>query len=222
MNRFGKNQIWLGTIAAAICVTLVASAWPALAETMPVRQHDQGSVLEVPSNRYQQSNDSTIELPVQRLVVQIPERFAGCWRGQVSESDLTLMRMLAKPLVGGWLTKSYRVCFEREPGGLKARMTDSDVSPYDAVLEAKSVLAPIFASEGVIALSGRLRMVERPSYGPGDSSGPPGIVDERVRLEADLGDDGVMRVRGFVNGYYNGRPWFVAAWSGDFQLQPSP
>ncbi len=201
---------------------MLVALLPALAAPMPGRQHGQGPVLEVPSNRYQQGNDDTIEIPAQRLVVQIPERFAGCWHGQVSESDLTLMRMLAKPLLGGWLTKSYRVCFEREQGGLKARMADSEVSPYDAVLEAKSVLAPIFASEGVIALSGRLRMVERSSYGPGDSSGPPGIVDERVRLEADLGDDGVMRVHGFVNGYYNGRPWFVATWSGDFRLQPSP
>lgn len=201
---------------------LVTLIWPAFAQPLPGRQHNRGSVLEVPSNRDQQSNDDTIELPAQRLVVQIPERFAGCWHGQVSESDLTLMRMLAKPLLGGWLTKHYRVCFEREQGGLKARMADSDVSPYDAVLEAKSVLAPIFAGESVVALSGRLRMVERPSYGPGDSSGPPGIVDERVRLEADLGDDGVMRVRGFVDGYYNGRPWFVAAWNGDFQPQPSP
>ena len=201
---------------------LLTPVWPAFAGPLPGRQHDQGSVLEVPSNRDQQSNGDTFELPAQRLVVQIPQRFAGCWRGQVSESDLTLMRMLAKPPFGGWLTKHYRVCFEREPGGFKATMVNSDVSSYEAVLEAKSALVPVFASESVIALSGRLRMVERLSDALGGLSGPPGIVDERVRLEADLGDDGVMRVRGFVKGYYNGRPWFVATWSGDFQLQPSP
>ncbi len=211
-----------GAIAAAIYAMLMASVWSAVAAPMPGRQHDQGPVLEVPSDRYQQGNDNTIEIPTQRLIVQIPERFAGCWHGQVSESDLTLMRMLSEPLLGGWLTKHYRVCFERDPKGLKAKIVESDVSPHDAVLEAKSSLAPIFASENKLALSGRLRMVERASYGAGDSSGPPGIVDERVRLEADLDQDGVMRVRGFVNGYYNGRPWFVATWSRDFRLQSSP
>lgn len=178
--------------------------------------------MEVPSNRDQQSNGGTVELPAQHPVLQIPQQFAGCWLGQVSESDLTLMQMLAKPLIGGWLTKHYRVCFERAPGGFKATMVDSDVSPYEAVLEAKSALVPVFASESAVALSGRLRMVERSSDPQGGLSGPPGIVDERVRLEGNLGEDGVMRVRGFVKGYYNGRPWFVAAWNGDFQPQPSP
>ena len=48
------------------------------------------------------------------------------------------------------------------------------------------------------------------------------VVDERVQLNGSLDYRGVMRVEGLVKGYYNGREWFLAAWTSDFQRQSSP
>lgn len=189
-----------------------------------MRQHNQDAVLEVPSNAHQRFNDdAAADAADPGPVVQIPQRFAGCWAGEVSESDLTRVRMITTPMIGAWLTKQYRVCFVQEPTGLKATLVDSNVAPHEAVLQSKSVMTPLFASEGAITLSGSLRLIERGSadvFNP--SSEMTGVVDERVRLEGSLDYSGVMRVRGAVTGYYNGRAWFLAAWTSDFQRQSSP
>ncbi len=131
--------------------------------------------------------------------------------------------MITTPMIGAWLTKQYRVCFVQEPAGLRASLVDSNVAPHEAVLQSKSTMTPVFASEGAVTLSGSLRLIERGSadvFNP--SSETTGIVDERVRLDGSLDYSGVMRVRGAVTGYYNGRAWFLAAWTSDFQRQPPP
>ena len=197
---------------------------PVLATPLIGRQQDQGSVLEVPKLNPQQSNatDAATENPGPGPVIQIPQRFLGCWSGAVSESDLTGLRMITTPIIGAWLTKQYRVCFEREPSGLRATLADSSVMHHRAVLEAKSEMIPISASDDAISLKGSLRMLERNGVDPKDPSLKlTSVVDEKVQLEGNL-DGGVMRVRGYVKGYYNGRAWFLAAWTSDFQRQESP
>jgi hypothetical protein len=196
-----------------------------LATPLLVRQHNQDSVLEVPTIGHQPSNDdaAAAEIANPGPVVQIPQRFAGCWTGEVSESDLTRVQMITTPSIGAWLTKQYRVCFEHEPTGLRTTLVDSNVARHESVLEAKSVMTPVSASEGAIMLSGSLRLIERSAADVFNrSSEMTGVVDERVRLEGSLDYSGVMRVRGFVKGYYNGRAWFLAAWTSDFQRQSSP
>jgi len=195
-----------------------------LATPLLVRQHNQDSVLEVPTIGHQAPNDdAAADAAGPGPVVQIPQRFAGCWAGEVSESDLTRVRMITTPMIGAWLTKQYRVCFVQEPAGLRATLVDSNVAPHEAVLQSKSVMTPVFASEGAIALSGDLRLVERSSADVlARSAEMTDVVDERVQLNGSLDYSGVMRVRGVVKGYYNGRAWFLAAWTSDFQRQSSP
>lgn len=211
-------------LAGALIAIISMIGSPLSATPLVGRQHDQGSVLEVPSMGPQQHNDDdTNEIPNPGPVVQIPQRFLGCWTGAVSESDLTRLRMLTMPIIGAWLTKQYRVCFEREPAGLKATLADSNVERHKAVLVAKSQMTPVSASEDAVTLNGSLRMLERNSTGLLDPSlTVTSIVDEQVRLEGNLDRSGVMRVRGFVKGYYNGHAWFVASWTSDFQHQSSP
>jgi len=212
-------------ISAAALAALIALGPPAFAAPLIGRQQDQGSTLEVPNLGHQPSSDDTppIAIPNPGPMIQIPQRFLGCWTGAVSESDLTRLHMITSPIIGAWLTKQYRVCFEREPGGLKATLVDSDVQRHQAVVEAKSEMTPISANEDAIILSGNLRMVERNAVqGVGAPLKVTSIVDENVRLEGLLDPSGVMRVRGFVKGYYNGREWFLASWASDFQHQQSP
>jgi len=212
-------------LAGALIAAVSMIGSPLSATPLLGRQHDQGSVLEVPSMGPQQRNedDDASDLPNPGSVVQIPQRFLGCWTGAVSESELTHLRMLTTPIIGAWLTKQYRVCFEREPAGLKATLADSNVERHKAVLVAKSEMTPVSASDDAVTLNGSLRMLERNSSNLLDPSlTVTSIVDEQVRLEGNLDPSGVMRVRGFVKGYYNGHAWFLAAWTSDFQHQSSP
>jgi hypothetical protein len=212
-------------VCAAACAAFIALGPPAFATPLIGRQQDQGSVLEVPNLGHQPSGADTdsIAIPNPGPMIQIPQRFLGCWTGAVSESDLTRLRMITTPIIGAWLTKQYRVCFEREPGGLKATLVDSNVARHQAVVEAKSEMTPISANEDAVILSGNLRMVERNAVDRfGSILHVTSIVDENVRLEGLLDPSGVMRVRGFVKGYYNGREWFLASWASDFQHQQSP
>jgi len=187
------------------------------------RQHDEGAVLEVPAIAHQRPFDAAAtNLSGPGPVVQIPQRFAGCWTGQVSESDLTRVRMIDTPMIGAWLTKQYRVCFSEERTGLKATLADSSVARHEQVLQAKSTMTPVFASEGAIALRGDLRLVERSPAAFPSAWKRADVVEEQVELKGSLDYRGVMRVEGFVEGYYNGRAWFLAAWASDFRRQPSP
>jgi len=206
----------------SLCVILLvgAIASPSFAGPLVGRQSDRISFLELPSNKGLHSDNDTAEIPGAIAAVEIPQRFAGCWLGQVSESDLTLIQILAKPVLSGWLTKHYRVCFEREGSGFKTILVDGEVAPYEAVLETRSVLTVVSASQSAIGMRGSLKMVERLSDVFGLTSGPPRMVDEHLHLEGNLSADGVMRVRGLVKGYHNGEPWFVANWNSDFQYEP--
>ncbi len=209
-------------IVGSICVIVLAGAIasPSFAGPLVGRQSERISFLELPSNNGLHTDNDTAEIPGAVAAVEIPRRFAGCWLGQVSESNLTLIKILAKPGLSGWLTKHYRVCFEREATGFKTVLADGDVAPHEAVLEARSVLTVVSASHSAIAMRGSLKMVERLSDVFGLTSVPPGMVDEHLHLEGNLSGDGVMRVQGLVKGYHNGKPWFVANWNSDFQYEP--
>ncbi|MGD0075135.1 MAG: hypothetical protein ABSD31_12475, partial [Candidatus Binataceae bacterium] len=194
----------------SLIVVLIGTVSPAFATPLLVHQPNQDSVLEVPSINYQQPNDeASTDSAGPGPAVQIPQRFAGCWAGEVSQSDLTQVNMITKPMIGAWLTKQYRVCFVQEATGLKASLVASSVERHELVLQAQSMMTPVFANAGAVGLLGELRMVEQASNGTlrasYNMSGETGdVVEERVQLKGSLDYRGVMRVEGRVKGYYNG------------------
>ncbi len=216
------------TILFASVSLVLLSQHPAYGVPLTGRQHDEGPVLEVPSKQGAGAGKDHIFDPSNQMrdshqVVQIPQQFLGCWQGEVSTGDLTMMEVFTHPIIGRWLTKHYELCFERTPvGDFKVTMTNSNVEKHAAVVDSHSSLEPIRASADSLALTGRLKMAELSMNMLGEINGPMGEVDERVRLEGHLDSAGEMHVQGHVDGYYEGRPWFIAAWRTNFRRASIP
>ncbi len=212
----------------ALCLSTSVSAAPTISSQSGVgsqlnstNRKQGGGTLELPSTTTNQH--STDNGTRSGQVAQIPQRFLGCWEGQVSEANLTDLDVFSRPILGRWLTKNYELCFVRTPeGAFEATMATGSVEPHIAVIDVHSHLVPTASSPERLALVGDLKIEERAMTLSGYVSGPAGVVHERVRLDGHLRNERLMEVVGDVDGSYNDAPWFTAAWRTDFRRKTSP
>ena len=218
-TKAGHKVLAARAIASAVVAGAVLAGAHGWADPLIKSQSEPAQTQEIPQVRRQTKHRSSHGKTMRSQVVEIPQRFLGCWSGAVSEAQLTKLELLSPPRIDVWLTKNYRVCFVRQGAELKVTIADSGVDHHGQVLRATSSLEPTRAGGNQVELGGWLTLIERTSDTFGVSAGPPAVVVEQVKLQGELREDNAMTVRGEVMGYYNGRPWWVGQWNCNFERQ---
>jgi len=220
INGLQSNQLKNLTKLVCFTVTLLTSL-AVRAEPVLRNQNASNQTLEIPQTSKQSGQHSLGAVAPKSQVVEIPQRFLGCWRGEVHTENLLGIEMLSPPPISGWLTKIYKVCFVREADNtLKVTLVDSSVAPHEQVLRSSSTLKPVGAGDNRVELVGWLTMVERTASLFSLAPGPIAVVREHVKLDGRLLGKNTMEVAGEVEGYYNGHPWWIGHWICNFQHEP--
>jgi hypothetical protein len=219
-SKASKNNHTARRLASVLVISLVLMAVAARADPVIKSQSEPTQMQEIPQVHRQTGHHSSHRKVLRSQVVEIPQRFLGCWSGAVSAAQLTKLELLSPPRIDIWLTKNYRVCFARDGTELKVTIADSSVDHHGQVLRATSNLEPISASGNQVELGGWLTLIERTSSMPDNPYSPPAVVLEQVKLWGELRQDSAMAVRAQVIGYYNGRLWWIGHWNCNFERQP--
>src|SRR5260370_35067061 len=110
LSASGLRGSGVATLLASLSLVLLALQ-PAYGVPLTGRQHDEGPVLEVPSKQGAGAGkdhifDPSTQMSDSHQVVQIPQQFLGCWQGEVSTENLTMMEVCKPPIVSRWFTNN--------------------------------------------------------------------------------------------------------------------
>jgi hypothetical protein len=155
------------------------------------------------------------------LEISLPKIFAGCWQGVVPSLDSQVY--LGGPGIGAWMTKTYRLCYERVNEG-PFTLTFGDTGLENSVLTRLHGVSnvngqvQVLSSDGASRASIRayLHFQEAPLLLGLVPLGLTGQVDETNTLSCIVNPDSTMFVQASVLGQFNGRPWIAAKWHATF------
>lgn len=150
----------------------------------------------------------------------LPQVFDGCWSGSVEKLDS--IDLFRPPQVTLWVTKTYRLCYQRDGNGSsQPTLTEAGLNREIAsrlgtevgnVIGHLKVVSTDFRTKA--EMRAFLHFNERPRN-PQSFRFPVGLVDELTTLDCQI--DGVtMHVEAQVYGEYDTTPWFTGSWHADF------
>ena len=160
-------------------------------------------------------NQSTREIP-------LPKVFQGCWQGQVTHPDS--LRALSGRPPGLWITKTYRLCYQRVEQGpfvltLATAGVDSGSVPFEVVSSLRSALRIVRTDGRSSATLRAFLHFNQPDLELGILSGTA-AVDELTEMTGRLDGD-VMHVQARVYAEWNRSPWCILTWHADFIHAPN-
>ena len=201
----------------------------------------QGAGAPVTTNRAQSSQDGSNELEIPRpapqqpvrpmpapstnvvprspgaqtLEIPLPEVFRGCWQGVVRYIDSQVQ--LAPPIIGGWIPKTYRICYVRSGGGpFKPTISETGlIAAGRYVRNARSRLEVLSTDGRTQATMRAFLHFDEDSHGLFGLFRQTGSVDELTHMNCEI-DGGVMHVQGDMYGEWNRHPWSRVTWHADF------
>ncbi|HYL60881.1 MAG TPA: hypothetical protein VEU51_18590 [Candidatus Acidoferrales bacterium] len=151
----------------------------------------------------------------QTLEIPLPEVFRGCWQGVVRYIDSQVQ--LAPPMIGGWIPKTYRICYVQSGRGpFKPTISETGlIANGRAVRNARSRLE-VLSTDGRTQATMRAYLhFDEDSHGLFGLFSQTGSVDELTHMNCAI-DGGVMHVQGDMYGEWNRRPWTRVTWHADF------
>jgi hypothetical protein len=151
----------------------------------------------------------------QTLEIPLPEVFRGCWQGVVRYIDS--QAQLAPPMIGGWIPKTYRICYTQTGGGpFKPTISETGIITNGrAVRNARSRLEVLSTDGRTQARMRAYLHFDEDSHGLFGLFSQTGSVDELTHMNCEI-DGAVMHVQGDMYGEWNRRPWTRVTWHADF------
>jgi len=226
-------------VPAVSCSALIGVATAQISITPPAPQQrvapsvpkfavgQQGNLVapdDKPTPAPHASEHSTLEIP------PVPKEFEGCWEGTVSEPDS--WQLLEGPRLGGWIARTFRLCFRRTDNGQFAISFHNSkldtgyasergvtVSNYEEQTELVST-----DSRNQVLLHSLARMDQRFKL-LGLFPGPTVTIAASSDIRCVLVDEGetmnvetsgVDRCSGSPSSGCNGQPWAKASWHAQF------
>jgi hypothetical protein len=157
-------------------------------------------------------NGNTLEIP-------LPKVFRGCWRGVVAHIDS--LKRLGGPVISGWVTKTYRICYVQSAGGsFRPTFSEAGMLGHTSGISNAAGRLKVTWTDGRTRATMRafLHFDEAPTSVFG-LAGRTGSVDEMTNMECRI-EGGVMHVEGRVYTQWNDEPWALIAWQADFDNAP--
>jgi hypothetical protein len=201
----------------------------------------QGAGAPVTTNRAQSSQDGSNELEIplpapqqqvrprpapsanviprspgaQTLEIPLPEVFRGCWQGVVRYIDS--QAQLAPPIIGGWIPKTYRICYVQTGGGpFKPTISETGIIATGHAIRNPRSRLEVLATDGRTQATMRAYLhFDEDSQGLFGLFSQTGSIDELTHMNCEI-DGAVMHVHGDMYGEWNGRPWSRVTWHADF------
>lgn len=207
----------VASMAGAIALAIVAvGARPCVAGDVPVipdqvqAQPVTGAARGTGANASAPAQLGGIGNGSQVLEIPLPEKFRGCWVGQVAVLDSERQFSSRWPAVK-WSPKRYQVCFvERGLGLWQFTYGESHVDSENSNGFERAQSVKFIRIEGSTAvLRATLVLGSRPSgkY----------VTHEETTLRCELADgSGGMGVTGDMVADVDGEPWREATWHADF------
>jgi hypothetical protein len=149
------------------------------------------------------------------LEIPLPEVFRGCWQGVVRRIDS--QTQLAPPIIGGWIPKTYRICYVQTGSGpFKPTISETGILRTSvSVRNARSRL-DVLSTDGRTQATMRAYLhFDEDAHGLFGLLSGSGSVDELTHMNCAI-EGAVMHVQANMYGEWNGRPWSRVTWHADF------
>jgi len=210
---------------------------PTIARVIPLTRQERGRRLlpHVASLRSRQESEiapatkpgQTITVTSPRTTSEVeilPPVFDGCWSGSVAKLDS--IHLLHPPQITLWVTKTYRLCYQRDANGSsEPTLTEAGLNSEIASrigTKVGNVIGQLKVMSTDLRTKAQMRAFLRFDEGPTNPHSfrfPSRLVDELTALECQI-DGGTMHVEAQVYGEYDSTPWFAASWHADFYHLP--